>query len=52
MNNASLVFNFISESNNAKIIYCTSQTDRCSSSNILNNKYKVRNIYNLLYFYI
>ena len=28
--------------NNAKILYCTSQTDRCLSSNILNNKNKVR----------
>ena len=43
MNNTSFVYNYISESNNAKIIYCTSQTDRCPSSNILNNKLKVRN---------
>ena len=42
MNNSSFVYNYISESNNAKISYCTSQTDRCSSNNILNNKIKVR----------
>lgn len=42
MNNSSFVYNYISESNNAKISYCTSQADRCSSTNILNNKIKVR----------
>ncbi len=41
MNNATFVYNYISESNNAKVIHCTSQTDRCNSSNILNNKLKV-----------
>ena len=41
MNNYSFVYNYISESNNAKIAYCTSETDRCPSSNILNNKIKV-----------
>jgi len=42
MKNSSFVFNYISETNNAKVLYCTSQTDRCLSSNILNNKNKVR----------
>ena len=41
MNNSSFVYNYISESNNAKIFYCTSESERCSSSNILNNKIKV-----------
>ena len=49
MNNTFFIYNYISESNNAKISYCTSQTDRCPSSNILNNKIKVRNN---LYYYI
>ena len=41
MNNYSFVYNYISESNNAKISYFTSETDRCPSTNILNNKIKV-----------
>ena len=49
MNNSSFVYNFISESNNAKIAYYTSQTDRSPATNILNNKIKVRK---LLYFII
>ena len=51
MNNASIVYNYISESNNAKVIYCTSQTDRCNSSNILNNKLKVRKFNEIIIIY-
>ena len=42
MNTSSIVYNYISESNNAKIAYCTSETDSSYSSNILNNKIKIR----------
>lgn len=42
MNTSPIIYNYISESNNAKISYCTSETDRSYSSNILNNKIKVR----------
>ena len=42
MNNSLFVYNYISESNNAKIAYFTSQTDNSPASNILNNKIKVR----------
>lgn len=45
MSNTSFIYNYISESNNAKISYCTSQKDGCHASNILNNKIKVRYIY-------
>ena len=37
-----LVYNFITESNNAKIIHVTNQTNNCPASNILNSKNKVR----------
>ena len=37
-----LVYNYISDSNNAKIIYVTNQTNNCVASNILNSKNKVR----------
>ena len=40
-----LVYNYISESNNAKIIYVTNQTNNCAASNILNTKNRVRNKY-------
>jgi len=46
MNNYhSIVYNYISESNNAKIIYVTNQTNNCAASNILNTKNRVRNKY-------
>ena len=48
MNNYhSIVYNYISESNNAKIIYVTNQTNNCAASNILNLKNKVRKNINL-----
>ena len=48
MNNYhSIVYNYISESNNAKIIYVTNQTNNCAASNILNSKNKVRKNINL-----
>ena len=43
MESIPLVYNYISDINNAKIIYVTNQTNRCTASNILNNKTKVRN---------
>ena len=55
MNSYSLVYNYITDSNNAKIIYVTNQTNRCKASNILNDKNKVRLniiIYIILYYII
>ena len=50
MNNYhSIVYNYISESNNAKIIYVTNQTNNCAASNILNSKNKVRKNINLFF---
>lgn len=37
-----LVYNYITEANNAKIIYVTNQANNCDASNILNSKNKVR----------
>ena len=41
MNDRKTIFNFVSSLNNAKISYCTSQTNRCQSSNILSKDPKV-----------
>ena len=41
MNDSLVIYNYLSEKNNAKIAYCTSETDNSNSSNILNNKIKV-----------
>jgi hypothetical protein len=46
-----LVYNFICESNNAKIIYVTNQVNHCDASNILNSKNKVRNTNNIYIFF-
>ena len=46
-----LVYNFIYESNNAKIIYVTNQANHCDASNILNSKNKVRNTNNIYIFF-
>ena len=46
-----LVYNFICESNNAKIIYVTNQANNCDASNILNSKNKVRNTNNIYIFF-
>ena len=47
-----LVYNYITETNNAKIIYVTNQTNNCPASNILNSKNKVRNNYYITPIYI
>lgn len=47
-----LIYNFICESNNAKIIYVTNQANHCDASNILNSKNKVRNTNNIYIFFI
>jgi len=38
-------FNFLTNSNNAKIISCTSQTKGCSSTNTLNEERKVNYLF-------
>ena len=50
-NYQNLVYNFICESNNAKIIYVTNQANNCDASNILNSKNKVRNTNNIYIFF-
>ena len=47
-----LVYNFICESNNAKIIYVTNQANNCDASNILNSKNKVRNTNNIYIYFL
>ena len=45
------IYNYISEVNNAKIIYVTNQSNHCDASNILNSKNKViNNLYNMIKF--
>ena len=44
-NYQSVIYNYISEANNAKIIYVTNQSNHCDASNILNSKNKVINIH-------
>ena len=41
LNYQSVIYNYISEANNAKIIYVTNQSNHCDASNILNSKNKV-----------
>ena len=52
MYNSSYVYNYITESNNAKILYCTSQSNGCSPSNILNNKNRVRKYFKYINIFI
>ena len=51
-NYQSVIYNYISEANNAKIIYVTNQSNHCDASNILNSKNKVINIHIYIIYFI